>query len=526
MRVLTAAEARGLDERTIASGRASAEQLMQRAGEAVARAIVEQWGDPLAWRVLVLCGGGANGGDGLVAARALQAMGAQVRVVVLAARERLSASIGAQLEATLAAGVRVDEVTEVFGTENDIGLSAQIADGPWDVVIDAILGTGAKGGPRGIVRTGAAALLQLRSMRARVVAVDLPTGISADDGSVADPAVRAHLTVTFGCAKRGHWLHPGRSHCGELRVADIGLDAAGDLGVELLEASTVALPRRDPRAHKGDAGRVLVVGGAAGMTGAVVLTARGAYRAGAGYVRACVPASVADSLLAACPELMSVACGETVARSLTVSAEREVLAEASTARAVVLGPGLSRDPKSAVLARALTRAIGTRLVLDADALNALSPALGETGLVACVRERAAETVITPHVGEMALLTGLTTSEVEARRIDLAAESALAWGVTVVLKGAPTVIASPDGRTAICPTGHPGMATAGMGDVLAGAIGAFLAQGLGPHAAACTAAYVHGRAGERAVSAIGETGLLASDVAEQLPQAMQELRDAR
>lgn len=522
MRVLTAAEARGLDERTIASGRASAEELMQRAGDAVARAIVEEFGDPLAWRVLVLCGGGNNGGDGFVAARALNAMGAQVRVALLAPRDSAAGAARAHRDAMEAAGVPASDAT------SESALAALVAAGPCDVAIDAMLGTGAAGPHRGMVAAGAATLARLRSAGTRIVAADLPTGVSADDGVAQPGAVSAHLTVSFGTLKRGHVLYPGRGMCGTIRVVDIGLDDASALGVTQLGAPSVAamLPVRDARAHKGDAGRVLVVGGAAGMTGAAVLAARGAYRAGAGYVRACVPASVADSLLATCPELMAVACGETVARALTLSASTEVLAEASLADAVVLGPGLSRDPKSAALARALTSAIGVPLVLDADALNALSPATGETGLVACVRTRTAATVITPHVGEMARLTGLDASEVEARRIDVAAEAARDWGVTVVLKGAPTVIATPKHGCAVSPTGNAGMATAGMGDVLAGAIGALLAQGMPAHEAACAAVFVHGLAGDLAAAAIGATGLLASDVAEQLPQAMQQLRDAR
>ncbi len=519
MRVLTAAEARGLDGRSIASGRVSGAALMQRAGDAVAEAIAARWGEPLAWRVLVLCGAGSNGGDGFVAARRLRAMGAMVRVAALGPRDACVGDARAHRDAMEAAGIAAEDAV------TPAALEAIVSAGPWDVAIDAMLGTGAQGALRGPVVAGASALTRLHAAGTRVVAVDLPTGVSADDGALQAGAVRADLTITFGALKRGHVLHPGAGACGEVRVADIGLDDAGALGVARLAAADVAvtLPRRDARAHKGDAGRVLVVGGAAGMTGAALLAARGAYRAGAGHVRACVPASVADHLLAACPELMSVACGETSARSLAASGLADVLAEAATADAVVLGPGLSRHARSAALVRALVPAIGSPLVLDADALHASSPAA--EALVACVRARTAATVLTPHVGEMARLTGLAAAEVESRRIDLAAECALAWGVTVVLKGAPTVIASPDGRTAVNATGNPGMATAGMGDVLAGALGALLAQGVPAHEAACAAAFVHGLAGDLAAAALGATGLLASDVAERLPVAMQALRGA-
>lgn len=519
MRLLTAAEARGLDERTIQSGLATGEVLMERAGRGVAEAIAVQIGHPLAWRVLVLCGGGNNGGDGFVAARHLSAMGANVRVGLLVARDLVRGDARTLLATMEAAGPRAEDAS------SEPALASLIDAGPWDIAIDALLGTGARVPLVGIVAEGAAALGRLRGHGTRIVAIDLPTGISADVGSASEGAVRADLTVTFGTLKRGHVLYPGRTSCGVVRVIDIGLAESAGLAAEWLEARNVAawLPDREPRAHKGIAGRVLVVGGAAGLTGATLLAGRGAYRAGAGYVRACVPASVADSLFAAAPELMSIACGETVSRALATSAAPQVLAEAERAGAVALGPGLSLDPKSAALARLLIGAIKAPLVIDADALTAISPAAGT--LPTLLAQRTAATVLTPHVGEMVRLSGLDEGDVESRRIDVAIECARVWGATIVLKGSPTVIASPDGRTSVNPTGNPGMATAGMGDVLAGVIATLLAQGLEAHEASAAAVYVHGLAGDLAAAEIGTSGLTASDVAERLPRAMQQVRSS-
>jgi NAD(P)H-hydrate epimerase len=371
------------------------------------------------------------------------------------------------------------------------------------------------------VATACEALNLLRGRGTRVIAVDLPTGVSADDGAADARAVRADLTVTFGCAKRGHFLAPGRLNRGELEVVDIGLAAPGpDVpGVELAqpEALAAALPRRDPRAHKGVTGRVLVVGGAMGMAGAVVLAARSATRAGAGYVRVAAPMSLHDALAAQLVEQMPVPCGEGVQRTLTTTALAQILDEAARADAVALGPGLSRHADAARLARTLLGRLDRPTVLDADGLNAFAPP--EQDLAAALRGAPAPRVVTPHLGEMARLTGVPAAELEARRIDAAREWAARWGCVVVLKGAPTVVAEPGGRACVNPTGNPAMATAGMGDVLTGALVAMLAQRCTAWDAARIAVFAHGLAGDLAAREIGPLGIAAGDVAERLPRAL-------
>lgn len=522
MLLLTAAEMRALDAATIAGG-VPGETLMERAGRGVAEALERAFGSPLAMRVLVLCGPGNNGGDGFVAARHLAARGAIVGVGVLVPRDRLAGDAAAHLAILEAAGVRPEFAAD------DAALAALVAGADrWDFALDALLGTGSAGDPRGAVATACEALNLLRNRGTRVVAVDLPTGVSADTGAAWERAVRADLTVTFGHAKRGHYLFPGRAHRGELEVVDIGLvapAAAGIDGAELAQPGPLAAlgPRRDPRAHKGTAGRVLVVGGAQGMVGATVLAARAASRAGAGYVKVAAPASLHDALASQLVEQMPVACGEGVHRSLTVTALPQVLAEAAQADAVAIGPGLSRHADAVRLVHQLCPALDMPVVLDADGLNAFAPPDGD--LAAMLRDAPGPRVLTPHLGEMARLTGEMPSALETRRIDAAREWAARWNCVLVLKGAPTVVASADGRVCVNPTGNPGMATAGMGDVLTGTIAALLAQRLPPYDAARFAVFAHGLAGDLAAREIGPVGLTAGDVAARLPRALALIAEA-
>jgi NAD(P)H-hydrate epimerase len=295
--------------------------------------------------------------------------------------------------------------------------------------------------------------------------------------------------------------------------------------VTLLEPSALAtaFPARDPRAHKGRAGRVVIVGGAAGMTGAAVLAATAAVRSGAGYVRVCAPASVQDVLASHLVEPMVVACGEDSQRALGTSAEGRIRDELARADVLAVGPGLSRRPQALELARRLLSGLARPAVVDADALFALSPAAEH--LPAALGAAAGPRVLTPHLLELERLTGVPGAELESRRMDAAAEWAARWGCLVVLKGAPTVVAASDGRVAVNPTGNPGMATAGMGDVLTGCIAALLAQGLPAYEAACLAVFAHGLAGDRIAAEQGATGLSAGDVASALPRSLQVVRES-
>jgi len=521
MLLLTAAEMRELDRATIESGHATGEALMERAGAGVAEAMERRYGPALALRVLVLCGTGNNGGDGFVAARHLRARGAEVHVGLMGERAKVRGEALVHLERLEGEGTSVVEL----GSEE--ALQRLLAARPqWDFALDALLGTGARGGLEGLVAGAAQALRDLDDAGTRVVAVDLPTGVHPDTGEIARRAVRADLTVTFGAPKRGHLLYPGRAFVGALEVVDIGLlpvePEGGRLAVELATALGIAdlLPAREPRAHKGSAGRVLVVGGSPGLTGAVTLAARAATRAGAGYVQCVVPEGLNDIFEVKLTSEMTLPAPQTRARTLARAALEPIARWMERADAMLLGSGLSRDAESGALARALVAARTRPMVLDADGLNAFE------GSPAFDAPSGAPLVLTPHLGEMGRLTGEKPAALEAQRIDAARSSAARWKVVVVLKGAPTVTAGPDGRATVNPTGNPGLATAGTGDVLAGMIAALLAQRLDPYDAARAAVYVHGLAGDRVAGEKGPLGLDASDVLEAVPAAIFTLTRAR
>ena len=519
--LLTADEMRRLDRETIESGHATGDALMERAGAGVAEIMERHYGPMLGLRVLVLCGPGNNGGDGLVAARHLRARGAEVAVGQVGERARVRGDARAQLERFEAAGGTIT----ALGSEAALGQLVKSRD-RWDYALDAVLGTGARGTPEGLAAAAVQSLRELDDAGTRVVALDLPTGVNADTGEIARRAVRADLTVTFGAAKRGHVLYPGRAFTGVLEVVDIGLSPALPDAerhpFELASAAAMAdlLPERDPRAHKGSTGRVLIVGGSVGLTGAVALAARAATRAGAGYVQAAVPASLDDALEAKLTEQMTIPCPETGARAFALDALEPILKRAAAPDVLVVGSGLSRAPEAAELARQLIERCARPQVIDADGLNALE------GATAVLQKPGAVRVLTPHLGEAARLTGLSVEALEARRLDATREWAMAFKCVLVLKGAPTVVGAPGGIATVNSTGNAGLATAGTGDVLSGVIAALIGQGLEAYDAARLGVYLHGAAGDLAAEELGMIGMCASDCVERLPRVIQRLKRTR
>jgi NAD(P)H-hydrate epimerase len=514
MLLVTAEEMRLLDRATIEGGHVSGELLMERAGTGVVEAMERRYGPTLGLRVMVLCGTGNNGGDGLVAARHLRARGAEVHVGVLGHHTRLRGEALAHLGRVTATGLTVTSIAGEAELEQLVASRDQ-----WDLALDALLGTGARGEPEGLLAAAVQVLRRLDDAGTHVIALDLPTGVDADTGVIARRAVRADLTVTFGCPKRGHFLYPGRAFVGALEVVDIGLAtealAATRIPVTLAMAPEMAalLPARDPCAHKNSVGRVLIVGGSIGLTGAVALAARAALRSGAGYVQAAVPSSLNDVLAVKLTEEMTLPMPETAERTLALAALEPLLARAAAADVIALGSGLSRHREAAELARRVVAESDRPLVIDADGLNAFEDHAEALTLGPTAR------VLTPHLGEMRRLTGVAPELLEARRIDAAREWAQRWRSVLVLKGAPTVTASPEGHATVNPTGNPGMATAGMGDVLTGAIAALIAQGLAPYDAARLGVYAHGMAGDLAASEKGQFGLTAGDALASLPLAL-------
>jgi NAD(P)H-hydrate epimerase len=506
MKLLSAAQMRALDAHVIGDLGVPGPTLMERAGRAVADAVADLLG-AAPGPVVILCGKGNNGGDGLVAARLLHAAHRVVRVVLPFPPEALSPD--ARVMFDRAAGVPLS------ATIDDDALAAAA------VVVDALLGTGVRGAAQGVIADLIDRTNRLRDGRG-VLAVDLPSGVDTDTGQVAGPAMRAAHTLTLAAPKPALVLHPAAALVGAWRVADIGFPpdvlAAWPQAGEITEAAQAAawLPPRPATAHKMGVGAALVIAGSYGMTGAAAMACTAAYRAGAGLVRLALPAPLVPALNAVLTEVVfrplpSVAPGVLGHRAIA-----PLLDEAREVRAALIGPGLSRARVAALAIQRLVPALPCPLVVDADALTALA------GDDAPWARRTHPTIITPHPGEMARLLNRPVAALEADRLATAREAAARFGAVTVFKGTPTVIAAPDGRTFVNPTGNPALAVAGTGDMLAGAITALLAQGAAPLHAAVLATYAGGRAADLLAAARGPRGLTVLDLIAALPDALAEM----
>jgi ADP-dependent NAD(P)H-hydrate dehydratase / NAD(P)H-hydrate epimerase len=514
--VFTAEEMRRLDARAIRDLGIPGATLMENAGRGAAAAIVAALPalgvTARVPRVAIVCGKGGNGGDGFVVARALKRARVRVEVWLAAAAADITGDAAAKYRALRAARLVPRPV------DDERALVAALASA--DVVVDALLGTGARGAPSAHV----ARVIDLVNASGRpVVALDVPSGLPADGGAPAGSAVRATLTTTFAGLKRGLVTEPGAAFAGHVRVVDIGVPAAeAARGIEtfLLERDDIArlLPRRARDSHKGTYGHLLLVAGSVGKTGAAALAARAAMRAGAGLVTVATAASAQPVVASLLVEAMSEPLVETAARSIALKAKDAIVELAAARDAVAVGPGLGLDAETQALARALARELRQPLALDADALTALAGHLDE------LRSAPAARCLTPHPGEMARMLGVAVDEVQRDRVEVVRRFATTYGVHVVLKGAVSVIGSPDGRVVLNPTGNPGMASGGTGDVLTGILGAFLARGLPPAAAMQAAVYLHGSAGDAAAARVGEESLVAGDVIDALPEAFRRLAD--
>ncbi|MCZ6464695.1 MAG: NAD(P)H-hydrate dehydratase [Proteobacteria bacterium] len=500
---------RALDRYTIETLHVPGELLMESAGRAVTQAVLD-WLPPGDAEVCVVCGVGNNGGDGLVVARHLHRLGVPVRIVLLGAPARLRGDALANWRRAEAAGVPVE--------------GARWRPPRRGIVVDAIFGTGLAREVAGAAATAIRRIAKARTPECRVIAVDLPSGLDADTGQVLGAAVNADCTVAIALPKRGLTLEPGRGLAGEIRVARIGIadsapgvDPRADGELWSSAEAGARLPARPADGHKGRFGHVLVLAGSEGKTGAAALAATGAARAGAGLVTVACPAGLNDILEVKCTEAMTVPVADTPERALAASCEDAVLALAAERDVVGVGPGVGRSSETVALLRALAKRLECPLVIDADGLHAFAaePAM--------LRARSAPTVLTPHPGEAARLLGTDAAAVNRDRIGAARALADATGAVTLLKGAATIVVEPGGRTIVNPTGGPTLSTGGTGDVLTGMVCAFLGQGLGPGDAAAVAAYVHGAAADRLAASRGRAGVLAGEIADEVPAAAEALR---
>ena len=470
-------------------------ELMERAGEGLAR--VAALHGP-AGRIAVVCGKGNNGGDGFVAARLLRQAGRDVQVLAVWPPESIAGDAAEMLRRLPGPSPEAFEPARLAGAR---------------LIVDAILGTGFEGAPR---EPAGPAIAAINGAEARVVAADVPSGVDASTGEVQGEAVRAAATATFHRAKPGLWIAPGKAHAGEVHVIDIGIPPGGPVAARagLIGGDVLReMPRRGSDSTKFSSGNVFVLGGSSGLAGAPSMSALGAMRAGAGYVTVGAPAGLELSFSVRLLEAMVIGLPET-GGALSREAAGPALKAIDRADAVVLGPGLSKQPGARDFAAELFERADVPLVIDADGLNALAGRFP-----AELPQRRRPTVLTPHAGELGRLLGIDSKEVSRSRLEHARAAAAAARAFVVLKGDDTLVVSPDGVAAVSRGGAPGLATAGTGDVLSGVIGAMLAKGLPAAHAACAGVYVHVRAGQIAAAPHGPDGIVASDVIHALPAAM-------
>ncbi len=514
MKLLSAEQMKDIDRRATEEYLIPGLILMENAGLRVLETIEGLIGELRNAKIVILAGKGNNGGDGLVLGRHLINAGARVETFLLGEPQNLSSDayinyriLGKMTDSLFS--LRVDEDLDRL----------MIALLSADLIVDAIYGIGFRGSLDDF-ETRVAQMVNWS--QASVLAVDIPSGVEANTGKIHGAAIKANHTVTFALPKIGLVLEPGRDYVGTLTVADISIPQAllEDDKFKLSLISTAMVKRlikpRMLESHKGSYGHALVIGGSTGMTGAVIMTSYGALRTGAGLVTAALPESLVPILEASIMEVMSQPLPETSEASISLEALPALENLLGTVSVCAIGPGMSRYREANAILRWVLEKSGVPILIDADGLNALE---GDTAIL---KDRQVPIIITPHPGEMARLTGLSVEEIQQNRLEIARNYAAAWGITVVLKGNKTVVASPSGEVFINMNGNPGMATAGSGDVLSGIILGLMAQGIRPQSAAVAGVYIHGSAGDRAAEIVGQRGLIAGDLLNHLPYVLHEL----
>jgi len=485
--------------------------LMENAARGAARLFIEHFDPDPESSIGVICGRGNNGGDGYVMARYFHGMGLRVFVVVLSDPERISGDALLNLNIIKKLGV---EVVEAAGPEQWEPCRGQIE--RCDYLVDAILGTGLNSSVAGYYRQ---VIEEINRLGKPVAAVDIPSGLNADTGQVMGVSIKADLTVTFGFPKIGHVVFPGPEYAGRVARIDIGIPRLVSDRLpwryRLTEPEDFrhlfAPESRD--IHKGTRGHLLVLAGSTGKTGAATLAALGALRAGAGLVTVGVPAGLNPVLENKLTEAMTLPLPETVDGTLALESEEKIVQALKGKTALVIGPGLSTHPETVKLVRRIVESTALPMVVDADGLNALA------GEPAPLSHAEGKIIMTPHPGEMARLAGIRNSEVQSDRIGTASAFAEKHGCCLLLKGARTIVAEPDGKTWFNPTGNPALATGGTGDVLTGILGGFLARGFPVNLSGVAAAYLHGLAADFIAEERGQTGILAGELLDAVPELM-------
>jgi len=513
MLIVTAEQMRELDRLTIQRSGVPSLTLMERAGESIAAAILKHFGRNAKKGVVIVAGKGNNGGDGFVVARLLKKKRIPCEVALLARQDELSPDAAHNLRAFLKLKGKVTEIA----AGNLPFFSQRLTKN--GLIVDAILGTGMRNDVRGLFADGIA---RMNASGLPIIAVDMPSGLHTDKGTPLGVAIQAAMTVALGYAKLGQVIYPGLNFVGALVVADIGIDprAVAEIAprTELLAREEISrlVPRRQADTHKGTYGHLLVCAGSRGKTGAAILACRAAMRSGAGLVTLAAPRSLNAIFATSLIEVMTEPLGENSREEMAALSDDEWHRLLERKNAFLFGPGIGVNDATQNALRWLLRNLDMPWVIDADGLNNLALELNR------LRHARTAPILTPHPGEMARLIGKDTAAVNADRVGIARSFAIEHRCHLVLKGARTVIASADGKVFINQTGNPGMASGGMGDVLAGMLTALLGHGLSAEDAMKLGVYWHGFAGDRVAAAQSEIGLIASDIIDHLPAALTAL----
>ena len=509
MRLVKASEMQEMDRLTIEEIGIPGAVLMENAARGAGSVFLDHFAPPPGSRVLLLCGRGNNGGDGYAMARVLHKAGLKVTALVLAEFSKIAGDALLNLHILRRMGLDVLEVPSEEPWKKQRRLLKDC-----DFIIDGLLGTGLNSPVRGFY---ARVINELNQADKPVTAIDMPSGLHADTGQIMGVAVRADLTVTFGFPKLGQMVFPGAGLVGRLVRIDIGIpdEVSGRIPARygMIEAGDIQglLAPDEPDIHKGNRGHLLVLAGSTGKTGAATLASLGALRAGAGLVTLGIPRSLNPILENKLTEAMTFPLPETAESSLSMEAEKEIFHLMKGKTAVAIGPGLSTHGETGSLVRSIVAKCPLPMVIDADGLNALA---SDLSVLSKCRGRV---VLTPHPGEMARLAGISNAEVQADRLGTAEGFARTHGCCLVLKGARTVVAEPEGHLHINPTGNAALASGGSGDVLTGLIAGFLARGWAPAKAAVAGVYLHGLAADLLSEDMGQSGVLAGDLLEVIPE---------
>ena len=518
MRAVTAEIMKRLDQKTIREFGIPGLVLMENAARGTVSAMFRHFPDLLSKRIGVLAGRGNNGGDALAVSRYLWNRNILCRIYLFANREELEGDAEANLKILEQMGRKV---IEIRNREEWEGRKGEIAEN--HLFVDGILGTGLKGPVRGYLPE---VFQFLNALHRPVVAIDIPSGLDADSGQILGACLQACLTVTYGMVKRGLLVFPGARLCGRWEVVDISIPEAAIEGetIEdfLLEGTDFLslLAPRNPDTHKGDFGHLCVLAGSPGKTGAAAMVCEAALRVGTGLITLGVPNSLNPILEIKLTEPMTEPLPETQDRTLALSAHGRIREMISQMDALAIGPGLSRQTETVELVGKVLRDDIPPTVIDADGLNALA------GHLDLLRPNRGRLILTPHPGELSRITGMAVPKIQKDRIQVARSFAQQQGIILVLKGARSLVASPDGKVYINPTGNPGMASGGMGDVLTGMVGGFLAQGIAPLEAAKLGVYLHGLVGDFVTFRQGERGCAASDLIQNTPQVFRALAEGK